>query len=93
MVCCGALGCELLKNDALLGMSCGQNGLITVTDNDEIEISNLSRQFLFREDNVGQAKSTIAKDSILRMNSEIKVKVLEQLVGPRTENIFTFKAS
>ena len=44
----GAIGCELLKNLALMNVSSGERGLIQVTDNDVIETSNLSRQFLFR---------------------------------------------
>lgn len=44
----GALGCELLKNFAMIGLGCGEDGAITVTDMDTIEKSNLNRQFLFR---------------------------------------------
>lgn len=44
---CGAIGCEMLKNYAMLGVATNE-GLITVTDNDLIEKSNLNRQFLFR---------------------------------------------
>ena len=47
MVGCGAIGCEMMKNFALLGVSSG-DGSITITDNDLIEKSNLNRQFLFR---------------------------------------------
>ena len=43
----GALGCEFLKNFAMLGLG-ANGGCITVTDDDIIERSNLSRQFLFR---------------------------------------------
>jgi ubiquitin-activating enzyme E1 len=32
----GAIGCELLKNFALMGLGCG-NGCVTVTDMDMIE--------------------------------------------------------
>lgn len=49
----GAIGCELLKNFALMGVGCGSNGLIKITDMDQIEISNLNRQFLFRRLDVG----------------------------------------
>ena len=49
MVGCGAIGCEMLKNLALLGIGTGENGRITITDNDLIEKSNLNRQFLFRQ--------------------------------------------
>lgn len=44
----GAIGCELLKNFAMIGLGCGEGGEIVVTDMDTIEKSNLNRQFLFR---------------------------------------------
>jgi len=44
----GALGCEYIKNFAMMGLCCGDNGKLTVTDMDTIEKSNLNRQFLFR---------------------------------------------
>jgi ubiquitin-activating enzyme E1 len=53
MIGAGALGCEFLKIFALMGL--GTEGLLTVADDDTIEISNLSRQFLFRSENVGSA--------------------------------------
>jgi len=48
MVGAGALGCEYIKAFSLMGIGCGSHGLITCTDNDNIEVSNLNRQFLFR---------------------------------------------
>jgi len=56
----GALGCELLKAFALMGLACSEEGLVTVTDNDHIELSNLNRQFLFRNEHIGKPKSEIA---------------------------------
>ena len=44
----GAIGCELLKNFAMMGVGAGPNGKVFVTDMDHIEKSNLNRQFLFR---------------------------------------------
>ncbi|CAI5721276.1 unnamed protein product [Peronospora destructor] len=88
LVGCGALGCEYLKNFAMIGIACGEKGLVTVTDNDRIEVSNLNRQFLFREHNVGQSKSVAATAAVLLMNADLKVKTLEQLVAPHTENTF-----
>lgn len=57
MVGCGAIGCELLKNYAMLGIGTGLRGMITITDPDHIEVSNLNRQFLFREKHVRKPKS------------------------------------
>jgi ubiquitin-activating enzyme E1 len=88
LVGCGALGCEFLKNFAMLGVACGGGGLITVTDNDRIEVSNLSRQFLFREENVGQPKSVAATNAARIMNPELNVRALEVLVAPQTESTF-----
>lgn len=49
----GAIGCELLKNLAMMGVACGSDGKLKITDMDQIEISNLNRQFLFRRHDVG----------------------------------------
>ncbi|OQR97624.1 ubiquitin activating enzyme, E1 family [Achlya hypogyna] len=88
LVGCGALGCEYLKNFAMVGLACGPDGLVTVTDNDRIEVSNLNRQFLFREHNVGQPKSVAATQAVRTMNTALRVKTLEQLVAPTTEHVF-----
>lgn len=84
----GALGCEFLKNLALMGVSCGSQGKLTVTDDDVIEKSNLSRQFLFRDWNIGQAKSTVAATAAAAINPSLKVEALQNRVGPETENVF-----
>ncbi|KAJ0796013.1 putative ubiquitin/SUMO-activating enzyme E1, THIF-type NAD/FAD binding, ubiquitin-activating enzyme [Helianthus annuus] len=84
----GALGCEFLKNLALMGVSCGANGKLTVTDDDVIEKSNLSRQFLFRDWNIGQAKSTVAASAAALINPRLQIEALQNRVGPETENVF-----
>ena len=39
----GAIGCELLKNLAMLSLGAEKDGMITVTDPDHIESSNITR--------------------------------------------------
>jgi ubiquitin-activating enzyme E1 len=88
MVGCGALGCEFVKNFALCGVCCGPEGKLTVTDADRIELSNLTRQFLFREHNVGQPKSRAAATMAKKMNKSFNVEALELFVGPKSEDVF-----
>lgn len=54
LVGAGALGCEFIKNFACMGIATGASGLVTLTDDDIIEKSNLSRQFLFRDWDIGR---------------------------------------
>ena len=68
MVGSGAIGCELLKNLVAIGASTNPESYIKVTDPDHIEVSNLSRQFLFRSENVGKSKSATAMNRIKAFN-------------------------
>ena len=72
LVGAGALGCELLKNFALMGVGCGKNGKVVITDNDHIEKSNLSRQFLFRSHHIGKSKSAVAAESAQSINASLR---------------------
>lgn len=86
----GAIGCEMLKNYAMIGLATGKNGKITVTDNDSIEKSNLNRQFLFRNRDVGKPKSECAARVVQTMNPDLKGKIvsLTDRIGPDSEHIF-----
>ncbi|CAI8585892.1 unnamed protein product [Vicia faba] len=63
-------------------------GKLTVTDDDVIEKSNLSRQFLFRDWNIGQAKSTVAASAAASINPRLNIVALQNRVGAETENVF-----
>ncbi|MCJ1403687.1 hypothetical protein MMC11_006910 [Xylographa trunciseda] len=90
LVGAGAIGCEMLKNWAMIGLASGPRGKISVADMDTIEKSNLNRQFLFRPKDVGRMKSDAATEAVEAMNPDLKGKIvtLKDRVGPETEHIF-----
>ena len=88
MVGAGALGCEFLKNFAMMGIGAADDGMVTLTDDDTIERSNLSRQFLFRNSDVGKSKSEAAAAATKAMNPAIKLTPMQDRVSPLTEDIF-----
>ena len=88
MVGAGATGCEFLKNFAMMGFCTAPEKKFIVTDNDNIEISNLSRQFLFRKKDVGKPKADIAIKSVQEMNPSFKAKALQAKVCKETEETF-----
>lgn len=63
----GATGNETLKNLALLGV-----GQVHIVDLDRIEVHNLTRSVLFREEDVGLFKADVAAAAIARMNPDTK---------------------
>jgi len=83
----GAIGCELLKNFAMMGLGCG-GGSVTVTDMDMIERSNLNRQFLFRSWDINQLKAERAVAAVKAMNPAASYRAMEQRVGGETEDTF-----
>jgi adenylyltransferase/sulfurtransferase len=65
----GALGNEVLKNLALMGI-----GNLLIVDFDTIEDSNLSRSVLFRETDRGRNKAEVAAEAVKKLNPDVKVK-------------------
>uniref|UniRef100_A0A3Q4HVX8 E1 ubiquitin-activating enzyme n=1 Tax=Neolamprologus brichardi TaxID=32507 RepID=A0A3Q4HVX8_NEOBR len=89
MVGCGAIGCEMLKNFALLGIGLAKSsGEVCITDPDLIEKSNLNRQFLFRPRHIQKPKSTTAAEATRDINPDLQVEAHLNKVCPATENIY-----
>ena len=65
----GALGNEVLKNLALMGI-----GNLLIVDFDTIEDANLSRSVLFREGDRGRPKAEVAAEAVKRLNPDVNVK-------------------
>jgi molybdopterin/thiamine biosynthesis adenylyltransferase len=80
----GAIGNELLKNMVLLGI-----GNISIIDYDKIEIHNLTRSVLFREEDIGKSKVEIAKNRAKELNPDTRIKI--QTYNDDFYNIIDFK--
>ncbi|KAF2301885.1 hypothetical protein GH714_030196 [Hevea brasiliensis] len=86
MVGAGGIGCELLKTLALSGFQD-----IHIIDMDTIEVSNLNRQFLFRQSHVGQSKAMVARDAVLRFRPNISITPYHANVKDSDFNVEFFK--
>lgn len=64
----GALGTAAAELLARAGI-----GNLCLIDQDVIELCNLHRQILFEEKDVGKNKAIIAKEKLIKINSEIKI--------------------
>ena len=88
LVGAGAIGCEYLKQFAMMGIGCGKSGRITLTDMDTIEKSNLNRQFLFRNSDIQKSKSTVAAREVKKINSKINIVSQINRVGKESETLY-----
>ena len=68
LVGAGAIGSAALP--ALAGAGVGR---LTIIDDDAVELSNLHRQLIFREDQLGQAKAEAAAAFAHALNSDVRV--------------------
>jgi molybdopterin-synthase adenylyltransferase len=64
----GALGNEVLKNLALVGV-----GRIYVIDFDRVEAANLTRSVLFRARDRGRPKAEVAAEAVRDLNPDVRV--------------------
>ena len=68
MVGAGGIGCELLKNLVLTGYR-----EVHIVDLDTIDLSNLNRQFLFRQEHIKKSKALVAKEAAQKFNPNVRI--------------------
>jgi len=57
---------------------------LTIVDDDTVSISNLQRQILYDETQVGKNKVDVAHETLSKLNSDVEVKIFKQYVDKNT---------
>ena len=83
----GAIGCEHMKNFSMCGIG-SMDSQIYITDMDTIEKSNLNRQFLFRNSDIGKLKSEVAARETMIMNPTVVVSSHQNKGCSETESVY-----
>ncbi len=101
----GIKGMNLIKKSRVTVVGCGGLGSISTTqlvamgigylriiDSDVVELTNLQRQLLYREDDIGKPKVEIAKKYLEKLNPEvtidaINIEITEQTVSNASNNV------
>ena len=74
------VGCGGLGSWAAAGLACIGVGSLTLVDGDVVERSNLNRQLLFRERDIGRSKVAAAAESLRAFDASIAVRAVEHFV-------------
>lgn len=80
----GALGCEVAKNLALMGV-----GELLLVDYDVVELSNLSRQMLYTDDDIGKPKVAVAEERVRKMNPHVRVAGIHRDIRQLPTEVFS----
>jgi len=75
----GGLGCSVANGLIRLGVK-----NLTLIDPDIIQSSNIPRQILFNQDDVGQSKVQIAKKRLLKIFDGINILIFEDFITNKT---------
>jgi adenylyltransferase/sulfurtransferase len=80
----GGLGCSAAQHLVASGV-----GTIGILDYDLVDMSNLNRQILYTQKDVGQRKVEAAKKALLKLNDQVHINMyFEQLTFDRALSLF-----
>lgn len=82
------IGAGGLASPVLTYLTCAGVGSISFIDYDIVSESNLNRQFLYHEKDVGEEKAKVAKDVLSGLNSNVKINYVSEKLNE--DNIMDF---
>ncbi len=81
------IGAGGIGNNILLLLSRMGFKNFIICDNDNVELSNLTRQFLFDKSDIGKNKILVLKNKLLNFDSNIKISLINQNFSIKTKDI------
>lgn len=74
------VGCGALGSPAAMYLAGAGVGSLVIADFDTVDITNLHRQVFYTQADAGKSKSLLLGRSIAALNSEVRVRVIEEFV-------------
>lgn len=75
------IGCGGLGNPVAQYLTAAGVGHLGILDHDEVAISNLQRQVLFKEDHLGNQKAETTKEQLSALNADIEITAIQTQVS------------
>ncbi|HDH86572.1 MAG TPA: HesA/MoeB/ThiF family protein [Desulfobacteraceae bacterium] len=69
-----------LGSPAAIYLTAAGVGMIRVVDHDRVELSNLNRQVLHWDEDVGKKKAASAAEKLKKINHEVKIEAIEKTI-------------
>ena len=77
----GGLGCPVIQYLVAAGA-----GTIGIVDGDTVSLSNLQRQILYSEEEIGQSKARIAASKLSKLNGLVNIQVYDRFLNEEFAN-------
>lgn len=77
-----------LGNPVSLYLAAAGVGTLFIADGDEVDITNLQRQILFTEQDVGTNKADIGAEKLQQHNSDIDIEVIDEMLDDELANYY-----
>jgi len=81
-----------LGNPVSLYLAAAGVGTLLLADGDKVDITNLQRQILFTENDVGSSKADIAAEKLQQHNSDISIEVIDEMLDAELANYYIEQA-